>query len=51
MSKYIIYTFAEKAKNINISKYYGEAKNLTKVIKEMELKQYFNLILKVKKDY
>ena len=49
MNQYIICAFTEKIKKIEIAKEYRETEYLTKIIKEMELKQYFHLIIKIKK--
>ena len=49
MNKYIKLALMTKIKYINLEKYIGKTKTLNKIIKEIELKQYFNLILKIKK--
>ena len=49
MNKYIKMILIKKIKYINIEKYNRKLENLNKIIKEIELRQYFNLILKIKK--
>ena len=49
MNKYINYFLREKTKKINTEKYEGTIYNLNKMIREAELKQNFNLLLKIKK--
>jgi Asp-tRNA(Asn)/Glu-tRNA(Gln) amidotransferase B subunit len=49
MNQYIIYAPNDKIKKIENAKQFKETKNLKKIIKETELKQYFALIIKVKK--
>ena len=49
MNKYIKYILLEKTKNLNLEKYLRDDISLNKMIKENELKQYFNLIIKIKK--
>jgi hypothetical protein len=49
MDKYIMFFLVEKAKQINIAKCYGKNEYLYKINKEKESKQYFNLIIKMKK--
>ena len=48
MNKYIIFILKQKAKDINLEKYISDKSNLMKTIKELELRQYFNLIIKIK---
>ena len=49
MNKYIDFILREKSKKINTEKYEGALSNINKIIREIELKQNFNLLLKVKK--
>ena len=49
MNKYIKYALFEKTRKINLEKFNRDTINLNKINKEMELKQYFNLIIKIKK--
>jgi hypothetical protein len=49
MTKYINYILREKSKKINSEKYEGSLANTNKIIREIELKQNFNLLLKIKK--
>ena len=49
MNQYILNSLINKTKNIDISKYNRESKSLTEIIKYTELKQYFNLIINIKK--
>ena len=48
MNKYIKHTLLEKAHNINIEKYNNNEKSINKLVKEIELKQYINYLLKMK---
>ena len=49
MDKYIKDALVQKIKKFDFAKYNGETKNLNNIIKEMEMKKYFNLIIKIKK--
>ena len=49
MNKYIKYALNEKIEKINIDKFNGNKNELEAVNKENNLKQYFNLLLKIKK--
>ena len=49
MNKYINYILREKSKKMNTEKYEGSLANINKIIRETELKQNFNLLLKIKK--
>ena len=49
MNKYIKYALFEKIRKINLEKYNRDTINLNKINKEIELAQYFNLIIKIKK--
>ena len=48
MSKYIKHTLLEKAHNINIEKNNDNEKSINKLVKEIEMKQYINYLLKMK---
>ena len=49
MNKYINNILREKSKKINTEKYKGSISNINKIMREIELKQNFNLLLKIKK--
>ena len=49
MNKYIKYALNEKIEKINIDKFNSNKNKLEEVNKENNLKQYFNLLLKIKK--
>jgi hypothetical protein len=49
MTKYINFILREKSKKINTEKYEGSLSNTNKINREIELKQNFNLLLKIKK--
>ena len=48
MNKYIKYTLLEKVESIKFEKNSQNISNLKKIIKEDELKQYFNFLIKIK---
>ena len=49
MNKYIKYVLIEKIKNLTFEEDLGNRNNLEKIIKENEIRQFFNLIIKIKK--
>ena len=49
MNKYIIHVLVDKTKKIDIAKCYGKTEYLSRSIKEIESKQFFSLIIKIKK--
>ena len=49
MNKYINHILKEKLKMINLYKYKNNIQHLKKLNKEIELKQYLYLMLKIKK--
>ena len=48
MNKYINYALLEKAGNINFEKNSQNISNIKKIVKEAELNQYFNFLIKIK---
>ena len=48
MNKYVKYTLKQRTNNINMEKYEHNESNINKILKEMELKQYINYLLKIK---
>ena len=48
MNKYIAFVLKQKAKDLNLEKYKGDKIILTKKIKELELRQFLNIIIKIK---